>query len=159
MGSTLGASGRTVVIENDFGGAHITKDGVTVAESIQVMDPVENLGMTMLKQAAKNTASKAGDGTTTSTVLAQAIIHNYIEKAGNHSFRDIRKGIDDALEYTVNQLDRRSVEVNEKTTYRTYRLFQLMETRSLGPSLLRPSLKQVITELLRTKRPGRQTHT
>ena len=114
VGSTLGASGRTVVIENDFGGAHITKDGVTVAESIQVMDPVENLGMTMLKQAAKNTASKAGDGTTTSTVLAQAIIHNYIEKAGNHSFRDIRKGIDDALEYTVNQLDRRSVEVNEK---------------------------------------------
>ena len=69
VGSTLGASGRTVVIENDFGGAHITKDGVTVAESIQVEDPVENLGMTMLKQAAKNTASKAGDGTTTSTCL------------------------------------------------------------------------------------------
>ena len=77
VGSTLGASGRTVVIENDFGGAHITKDGVTVAESIQVQDPVENLGITMLKQAAKNTASKAGDGTTTSTVLAQSIIHNY----------------------------------------------------------------------------------
>ena len=114
MGSTLGASGRTVVIENDFGGAHITKDGVTVAESIQVMDPVENLGMTMLKQAAKNTASKAGDGTTTSTVLAQALIHAYNEKAENHSFRDIRKGINDALEYTINQLDRRSVEVNSK---------------------------------------------
>ena len=62
VGSTLGASGRTVVIENDFGGCHITKDGVTVAESIQVEDPVENLGMTMLKQAAKITASKAGDG-------------------------------------------------------------------------------------------------
>ena len=114
VGSTLGASGRTVVIENDFGGAHITKDGVTVAEAIQVEDPIENLGMTMLKQAAKNTASKAGDGTTTSTVLAQALIHAYNEKANNHSFRDIRKGINSALEYTLNQLDRRSVKVNNK---------------------------------------------
>ena len=114
VGSTLGASGRTVVIENDFGGAHITKDGVTVAESIQVENPLENLGITMLKQAAKNTASKAGDGTTTSTVLAQALIHAYEELKGSHSFRDIKSGIDAALEYTVKQLDRRSVKVDEK---------------------------------------------
>ena len=114
VGSTLGASGRCVVIENDFGGAHVTKDGVTVAEAIQVEDPVENLGMTMLKQAAKNTASKAGDGTTTSTILAKALIDAYMEKSAGHSFRDIREGIDKHLEYIVNQLDRRSVKVDEK---------------------------------------------
>ena len=114
VGSTLGASGRTVVIENDFGGAHITKDGVTVAESIQVEDPVENLGMTMLKQAAKNTASKAGDGTTTSTVLAQSLIKNYYKDAGEHPFRKIKEGIDLALNHTIKQLDKRSVDVNEK---------------------------------------------
>ncbi len=114
VGSTLGASGRTVLIENDFGGVHITKDGVTVAESIQVEDPIENMGMTLLKQAAKNTASKAGDGTTTSTVLAQSLIHNFQDNAEGYSFRDIREGIEAALDYTVNQLDIRSVEINEK---------------------------------------------
>ena len=114
VGSTLGASGRTVVIENDFGGAHITKDGVTVAESIQVMDPVENLGMTMLKQAAKNTASKAGDGTTTSTVLAKAIIDKYNVIPVKTSFRDIKSGIDKCLDYLVGQLDRRAVDVTPK---------------------------------------------
>ena len=114
VGSTLGASGRTVVIENDFGGAHITKDGVTVAESIQVQHPVENLGMTMLKQAAKNTAARAGDGTTTSTVLAQAMIHNFMDMADDFSFRDIRSGMEKALAHTIKELDKRSVQVNDK---------------------------------------------
>ena len=58
VGSTLGASGRTVVLEDDFGNAHVTKDGVTVAESIVVSEPVKNLGITMMRQAAKQTASK-----------------------------------------------------------------------------------------------------
>ena len=114
VGSTLGASGRTVLIENDFGGCHITKDGVTVAESIQVEDPIENLGMTLLKQAAKNTASKAGDGTTTSTVLAKAIIDSYSVYPTKHSFRDVRKGIEKAQDYVVAQLDRRAVKVDDK---------------------------------------------
>ena len=64
VGSTLGASGRTVVLEDDFGNPHVTKDGVTVANYINLEDPVENLGVTMLKQASRQTASKAGDGTT-----------------------------------------------------------------------------------------------
>lgn len=82
VGSTLGASGRTVVLEDDFGNPHVTKDGVTVASYINLDDSVENLGVTMLKQASKQTASKAGDGTTTSTVLAQSIINNYFTLAG-----------------------------------------------------------------------------
>ena len=114
VGSTLGASGRTVVIEDDFGNAHVTKDGVTVAESILLNDPVENLGVTMMKQAAKQTATKAGDGTTTSTILAHAIINEYNKSAGDTSFRDIRNGLEKHLDYTIGQLDRRAVKVDEK---------------------------------------------
>ena len=115
VGSTLGASGRTVVLEDDFGNAHVTKDGVTVAESIVVSQPVKNLGITMMKQVAKQTASKAGDGTTTSTVIAQAIIKQYKELEGyKHSFRDIKAGIDRHSEWVINQLNRRSVKVDEK---------------------------------------------
>ena len=77
VSSTLGASGRTVVIEDDFGNPHVTKDGVTVANSIMLRNPVENLGVSMIKQAAQQTANVAGDGTTTSIVLAQAIIESY----------------------------------------------------------------------------------
>ena len=93
VGSTLGASGRTVVIEDDMGNPHVTKDGVTVAKSILLEDPVQNLGVSMMKQAASQTANKAGDGTTTSTVLAQAIIKEYLERVMDltHSFRDIKE--------------------------------------------------------------------
>ncbi len=83
VGSTLGASGRTVVIEDDFGNPHVTKDGVTVANSIMLHNPVENLAVAMMKQAAQQTANVAGDGTTTSIVLAQAIIDCYKKHEGN----------------------------------------------------------------------------
>jgi len=75
--STLGARGRTVVIESmeHIGGLTVTKDGVTVANSITLMDPTENLAVMMMRQAASKTADQAGDGTTTAIVLAQAIIH------------------------------------------------------------------------------------
>ena len=86
VSSTLGASGRTVVIEDDFGNPHVTKDGVTVANSIMLMDPVENLGVSMVKQAAQQTANMAGDGTTTSIVLAQAIIDCYNKLKGLDPF-------------------------------------------------------------------------
>ena len=115
VGTTLGASGRTVVLEDDFGNPHVTKDGVTVANYINLEDPVENLGVTMMKQAARQTASKAGDGTTTSTVLAHAIIHEYIDQKGyEHSFRDIRSGIEGYAEKVIKFLEKRSVNVDEK---------------------------------------------
>ncbi len=140
VGSTLGASGRTVVIENDFGGAHITKDGVTVAESIQVEDPVENLGMTMLKQAAKNTASKAGDGTTTSTVLAKAIIDKYSVLPVKQSFRDINTGIQKAKDYVLDQLTKKSVQINGK------RLFQVSTISANGDKALGGLIGQAFEE-------------
>ena len=115
VSSTLGASGRTVVLEDDFGNAHVTKDGVTVARSINLEDPVENLGVTMIKQASSQTASKAGDGTTTSTVLAQAIVNEYIKQEGDKtSFRDIREGVEALKEYAINQIEIRSIPVDEE---------------------------------------------
>lgn len=115
VGSTLGAGGRNVVLEDDFGNPHVTKDGVTVANYINAQDPLENIGIQMVKQAAQNTASKAGDGTTTSTVLARAIIDAYDKLKGeDHSFRDIASGIKKAMEQTIKILDYRSVSVDNK---------------------------------------------
>ena len=115
VSSTLGAGGRTVVIEDDFGNPHVTKDGVTVAEGVYLDDAIENLGCTMLKSASRNTASKAGDGTTTSTVLAHAIIHNYSSVVDCEcNFRDVKKGIDDATKHVIEQLEKKSVEIDDE---------------------------------------------
>ena len=75
VGSTLGASGKCVIYEDTMGRPVITKDGVTVAESVVLMDPVENIGATLVKEAASKTVEEAGDGTTTATVLALSLIH------------------------------------------------------------------------------------
>ena len=75
--STLGASGKCVIYEDAMGRPVITKDGVTVAESVVLHDPVENIGATLIKEAAANTVREAGDGTTTATVLAHAILSEY----------------------------------------------------------------------------------
>ena len=115
VGSTLGASGRTVVIEDDFGNPHVTKDGVTVANSIMLQNPVENLGVTMLKQAAQQTANIAGDGTTTSIVLAQAIIDCYKKHNGEEfSFRDVKDGIDKFKDHILKILEKKSIKIDDK---------------------------------------------
>ena len=115
VSSTLGASGRTVVIEDDFGNPYVTKDGVTVANSIMLMDPVENLGVSMMKQAAQQTANMAGDGTTTSIVLTQAIIDCYHKLGGDkHSFRDIKSGITDFKDHIVGILESKAVSIDDK---------------------------------------------
>lgn len=112
VGSTLGAGGKTVIIEDDFGGASVTKDGVSVAESITLKDPVENLGVTLIKQAAKQTATKAGDGTTTSTVLAQALIKNF-KYNDKYSFRDVRSGVEKFKDAVIEELDKRSIQLDD----------------------------------------------
>ncbi len=93
--STLGASGRCVIYEDGLGRPVITKDGVTVAESVVLFDPIENIGATLIKEAARNTVREAGDGTTTSTVLAQAILHKYYEalKSSSLSERELKNQI------------------------------------------------------------------
>ena len=118
VSSTLGASGRTVVIEDDFGNPYVTKDGVTVANSILLNDPVENLGVSMMKQAAQKTASMAGDGTTTSIVLTQAIIDCYNKHEGNkRSFRDIKNGINKFRDHVIDFLSDKAVKVDNEELY------------------------------------------
>ena len=100
--STLGASGKCVIYEDARGNPVITKDGVTVAESVVLYDPVENLGATLIKEAAKNTVKEAGDGTTTATVLAEALIKEVQkEQYAELSTRFIKQGINSALENSL----------------------------------------------------------
>ena len=114
VGSTLGPSGQCVLIEGDLGAPHITKDGVTVANSILLHDPVENLGVSLVKQAAKNTATKAGDGTTTSTVLTQAIIHAYDALGGDKfQFRGIKNGIEKFKDLVLEKIEDKAIELDE----------------------------------------------
>ena len=110
--STLGASGKCVIYEDARGNPVITKDGVTVAESVVLYDPVENLGATLIKEAAKNTVKEAGDGTTTATVLAEALIKEVQkQKYKDFSIRFIKDGIASALEKVNKHLTENAIEV------------------------------------------------
>ena len=105
VSSTLGASGKCVILEDTTGKPIITKDGVTVAESITLLDPVENMGATLLKEAAKKTVSEAGDGTTTATVLAHAILEEAYKVLDKENSRQIKEGINKAVNDVVNYLN------------------------------------------------------
>ena len=107
--STLGASGKCVIYEDARGLPVITKDGVTVAESVVLFDPVENMGATLIKEAAKNTVREAGDGTTTATVLAESLLSEVNKKDVN--IRDIKTGIKSGLTKINNYLDKISVKI------------------------------------------------
>ena len=110
--STLGASGKCVIYEDARGNPVITKDGVTVAESVVLFDPVENLGATLIKEAAKNTVKEAGDGTTTATVLAEALIKEVNKKEYNGStIREIKAGINSGLEKVNEYLKANALEI------------------------------------------------
>ena len=103
---TLGPKGRNVVIDKKFGAPHITKDGVSVAKEIELVDPVENMGAQMLKEVASKTADVAGDGTTTATVLAQAIVTGGLKNvAAGANPMDFKRGIDKAVVAAVNKLN------------------------------------------------------
>jgi len=106
--STLGASGKCVIYEDAMGRPVITKDGVTVAESVVLLDPVENIGATLIKEAAKNTVKEAGDGTTTATVLAHSLLQNANKELakGNISIRDLKQGIASANEKVIKYLNK-----------------------------------------------------
>jgi len=110
--STLGASGKCVIYEDARGNPVITKDGVTVAESVVLYDPVENLGATLVKEAAKNTVKEAGDGTTTATVLAEALIKEVNkDKYKDLSIRFIKRGVNDALNKVNTYLTEKAIDV------------------------------------------------
>lgn len=106
---TLGPKGRNVVIERSFGGPHVTKDGVTVAKEIELKDKLQNMGAQMVKEVASKTADNAGDGTTTATVLAQAIVKEGMKYVtSGHNPMDLKRGIDRATTAAVEALGKLS---------------------------------------------------
>jgi chaperonin GroEL len=109
---TLGPKGRNVIIDKKFGAPHVTKDGVTVAKEIELLDGVENMGAQMVKEVASKTADIAGDGTTTATVLAQAIITGGLKNvAAGANPMDVKRGVDKAVTSIVANLASQSQEV------------------------------------------------
>src|SRR5258705_7670517 len=109
---TLGPKGRNVVLDKKYGGPTITKDGVTVAKEIELQDPLENMGAQMVREVASKTSDVAGDGTTTATVLAQAIFREGVKTvAAGANPMALKRGIDKAVEVAVGEIKRLSREV------------------------------------------------
>src|SRR4026208_1274022 len=107
--ATLGPKGRNAVLEKSFGAPTITKDGVSVAKEVELKDKFENMGAQMVKEVASNTSDEAGDGTTTATVLAQAIIREGLKAvASGRNPMDIKRGIDRAVETVTEELKKLS---------------------------------------------------
>jgi len=113
---TLGPKGRNVIFDKSYGAPVITKDGVTVAKEIELKDPIENMGAQMLKEVASKTADVAGDGTTTATVLAQAIVTTGLKNvtAGANPM-DLKRGIDKAVVAVIENLKQQSKEIGDST--------------------------------------------
>jgi len=109
--STLGASGKCVIYEDAMGKPVITKDGVTVAESVVLFDPVENMGATLIKEAAKNTVKEAGDGTTTATVLAESLLKEVNSRSKDVTIREVKDGVKSGLKKVNDYLDKISVKI------------------------------------------------
>jgi chaperonin GroEL len=111
--STLGASGKCVIYEDARGNPVITKDGVTVAESVVLFDPVENIGATLIKEAARQTVKQAGDGTTTATVLAEAILTHVYSSMDKATIREIKQGLESGVDKIINYLESIKIDVND----------------------------------------------
>src|SRR6059036_3467186 len=106
---TLGPKGRNVVLSRKFGSPLVTKDGVTVAKDIELKDPYENMGAQMVREVASKTSDQAGDGTTTATILAQAIYREGIKNvAAGANPMDLKRGIERAVDIVVEELKKLS---------------------------------------------------
>lgn len=113
---TLGPKGRNVIISKSFGPPQVTKDGVTVAKEIELQDPLENMGAQMVKEVASKTNDLAGDGTTTATVLAQAIVKEGLKNvAAGANPMDLKRGIDKAVEAIVKELEKQTTKVGNSS--------------------------------------------
>ncbi|MGB5553018.1 MAG: chaperonin GroEL [Flavobacteriaceae bacterium] len=113
---TLGPKGRNVIISKSFGAPQVTKDGVTVAKEIELADPLENMGAQMVKEVASKTNDLAGDGTTTATVLAQAIVKEGLKNvAAGANPMDLKRGIDKAVEAIVENLGKQAKKVGDSS--------------------------------------------
>lgn len=157
---TLGPKGRNVIIDKKFGAPHVTKDGVTVAKEIELKDPVENMGAQMIKEVASKTADDAGDGTTTATILAQAIVTAGLKNvAAGANPMDLKRGIDKAVSAVVGELKNISKEVgkdNEKI--RQVATISANNDETIG-GLIAEAMERVKTEGVITVEEAKGTET
>jgi len=157
---TLGPKGRNVVIEKKFGGPSITKDGVTVAKEIELEDPIENMGAQMVKEVASKTADLAGDGTTTATVLAQAIISSGLKNvAAGANPMDLKRGIDKAVKVIISDIEKQSEKVGN-----SYEMIEQVASISANNDneigrLIATAMKKVKTEGVITVEEAKGTET
>lgn len=157
---TLGPKGRNVIIGKKFGAPQVTKDGVTVAKEIELKDPIENMGAQMVKEVASKTADDAGDGTTTATILAQAIVTAGLKNvAAGANPMDLKRGIDKAVAAVVGELKKISKEVgsdNEKI--RQVATISANNDETIG-SLIALAMEKVKTEGVITVEEAKGTDT
>ena len=157
---TLGPKGRNVIIDKKFGGPSITKDGVTVAKEIELADPIENMGAQMLKEVASKTADLAGDGTTTATLLGQAIISSGLKNvAAGANPMDLKRGIDKAVAAIVADLKKQSKEVgNSYEKIQQVAAISANNDNIIG-ALIAEAMKKVKTEGVITVEEAKGTET
>jgi len=130
VASTLGPKGRNVILDKSFGAPRITKDGVSVAKEITLSNKVQNLAVSLIKEVASKTNDKAGDGTTTATVLAAAIVKEGLKvvEAGMNPM-DVKRGIDKAVEIIVENLEKMTKKVSSKAEVHKLEQYLLMEIK------------------------------
>src|SRR6056300_2016624 len=140
---TLGPKGRNVVMDKSYGAPRITKDGVSVAKEIDLEDKFENMGAQMVKEVASKTADEAGDGTTTATVLAQAIVKEGIKyvTAGMNPM-DLKRGIDKATEAVIEELSKISKPCKEKNEIEQVGTISANSDKTIG-SLIAEAMEKV----------------
>lgn len=157
---TLGPKGRNVIIDKKFGAPGITKDGVSVAKEIELKDPVENMGAQMLKEVASKTADAAGDGTTTATVLAQAIVGAGLKNvAAGANPMDLKRGIDKAVAAVIENLHKQSQEVgNDNKKIEQVATISANNDNNIG-KLIAEAMKRVKKEGVITVEEAKGTET
>ncbi len=157
---TLGPKGRNVVLSRSFGAPKVTKDGVTVAKEIELEDPLENMGAQMVKEVASKTADVAGDGTTTATVLAQAIVHAGLKNvAAGANPIDLKRGIDKAVEHVVENIRKQSETVKDNfDKIRQVATISANNDEEIG-QLIADAMKRVSTDGVITVEEAKGTET
>ena len=157
--STLGPKGKNVIIEKSFGAPTVTKDGVTVAKEITLEDPYENMGAQMVKEVASKTSDTAGDGTTTATVLAQAIFHEGLRYVGSGAnVISIKRGIDKAVEAVTEELKKLKRDVAERQEIQHVATIAANNDPTIG-KILADAMEKVGKDGVITVEEGRSTET
>src|SRR5260370_130711 len=139
---TLGPKGRNVVLDKSYGAPRITKDGVTVAKEIELSDKFENMGAQMVKEVASRTSDLAGDGTTTATVLAHAIVREGSKAvAAGMNPMDLKRGVDKAVEAVVDDIKKRSKKVSTNDEIAQVGRISANDDREIGEMIAKAMLK------------------